>query len=124
MYQMSIAIYQNISIMSIFYIKKISKNCIACQTFSKIFLSKVDLFSKILIEKSRKCPFFFWKFSFYIIYATCIIDVFQEARCRTSNNNFIRPKKNIQVFNFIKNLFKSFHQLNCKHFLSKIVICF
>ncbi len=95
--------------MSIFHIEKISKNCVACQTFCKIFLGKVNLLSEILIEKSRKCPFFFWKFSFYIIYATCIIDVFQEARCRTSYYNFVRPEENIQVFNFIKNLFKSFH---------------
>jgi len=124
MYQMSVAIKQDITIMSVFYIEKVGENSIACQTFSKILLSKINFFSKILIEKSLKCPFFFWKFSFYIIYATCIIDVFQEARCRTSNNNFIRPKKNIKVFNFIKNLFKSFHQLNCKHFLSKIIICF
>lgn len=121
---MSIAIKQNISIMSIFHIEKISENSIACQTFSKIFLSEIDFFSKIWIEKSRKCPFFFWKLSFDIIYATCIIDVFQEARCRASYYYFIRPKENIQVFDFIENLFKPFHQLNCKNFLPKIVICF
>ena len=91
MYQMSVAIKQDITIMPVFYIEKVSENSIACQTFCKIFLCKINFFSKILFKKGRKSPFFFWKLSFDIIYATCIIDVFQEARCRTSYYYFIRP---------------------------------
>ena len=110
--------------MSVFYIEKVSENSIACQTFRKIFLSEINFFSKIWIKECWKCPFFFWKLSFDIIYAACIINMFQKTRGRTSYYYFIRPKENIQVFNFIKNLFKSFHQLNGKHFLPEIVICF